>query len=175
MRITIQQYEIVIALFMSAILPINWLIDGQLRTSISDYAYSTNYPWLLPLQLGIAGAMLVVNYTNNNKHWYNLILGLSLWGVAATPYKEHYLLHYSFASVFIITSILAIWLSSNVYFRTFKTVIALIASLGILIWVFFKPYTLAVAETLAIVPFACHFIVKSYSTHLRYIIKNFFK
>lgn len=154
-------YEMVIALFLSSILFINWALDGVLRTSISDYAYSTKYPYLLVCQLTIGSTMLINNWLLNSKHWYNLVLGISLFMVGITPHLDYPKTHYTFAIIFLAGSILAIWLSSNTHFRVFKTFISFIATIGVVIGVVFKPYSIAITEVFAIIPFCSFFIIKN--------------
>lgn len=108
----VQKFEIGVALLLMFTPFILRLFDGYYRTSISDYAYS-DYNFIFVGLLSKAGMLFIFNYVLNEKHWYNLILGISIIGVGFTPYLEYPIPHYIFASVFYIGSICAISLSSN--------------------------------------------------------------
>jgi len=77
---------------------------GEVRSSISNYAYSSmNH--LFAALLTIAGTMFIFNGTAYNSRWYNIALGLSLIGVALTPHYDFPILHYIFAAIFFLGSI----------------------------------------------------------------------
>ena len=160
MRKSVRILEIslaVLLLFMPLILR---LIDGTWRSSISDYAYS-NYSYVYVFLLTLAGTTFIYNGVGYKRHWYNIILGTALFGIALTPYKEYSNIHYASASVFFLGSIVAISLSSSVLFKTFKYIVSAIIATALLLHLAFNLFSLLTSEYMGIVPIATHFIVKS--------------
>lgn len=159
MRININQFERGLAIFLLFIPLILILATGEIRPSISNYAYSLQSNLFVAL-LSIASAMFLYNYASNNKHWYNIIIGLSLLFVALTPHLDYPILHYISAGLFFGTSIISIGLSSSIYMRKLKWYIALISIIGLSL-VPFKIYSLFIGEWIAMFPISFHFFVKS--------------
>lgn len=159
MRINTQQFERALSVFLVFISPILILTTGEIRPSISAYAYSTQHNLFVAL-LTIASVMFLYNYASNNKHWYNIILGISLLGVALTPFNENGIPHFTFAGIFFGTSIISIGLSSSIYLRKYKWYIALFSTIGLGL-VPLKLYSLHVGEVLGMLPISFHFYIKS--------------
>lgn len=136
------------------------MMDGYYRTSISDYAYS-EYSFVFVGLLAKAGMLFIFNYVLNEKHWYNLILGISIIGVAFTPYLDYPLPHYIFAGVFYVGSVLAISLSSNQFLSTWKYLISAIISIALILHFAFVVFSLLTAEWIGLIPISIHFIIKS--------------
>lgn len=158
-RINTQQFERALSIFLVFISPILIATTGEFRSSISNYAYSSQSNLFVSL-LTIASTMFLYNYTSNNKHWYNIILGLSLLGVALTPHLEYPIWHYNFAGIFFITSIISIGLSSSIYLRKYKWYVSLFSAIGLGL-VYFGVYVMHIGEELAILPISFHFYIKS--------------
>ena len=156
----IKRLEVSLACLLPLIVLVMRLLDGYFRTSISNYAYS-EYSYVYVFMLTLGGSMFLYNGTANQKHWYNIVLGISLFGVALTPHKDFMLLHYFFAGTFFLGSILAIGLSTSLWLRDWKYLVAGIAFLGLLFHFAFGYFSLLVAESIGLVPFSFHFIVKS--------------
>lgn len=135
-------------------------IDGFWRDSISNYAYS-NKNYVFVLLLTLAGSLFIYNGIGYKRHWYNIVLGASLLGVALTPHLDVPLLHYAFASIFFIGSIISIGLSSNKWLRNFKYLVSAIIILGLMLHFVFNLFSLLFAEWIGIIPISFHFIIKS--------------
>lgn len=147
----------VLLLFVPLILII---LNREIRTSISDYAYS-KYNYVFVMLLTVAGMMFIFNGSSYKEKWYNIILGLSLIGVAITPHKDFSILHYIFASIFFIGSVFTmVWYSSQKQ-RWFKIIAGNIVLSALLIHFIFKSYTLFYAEWIGILPITIHFIGES--------------
>lgn len=159
----IKRLEISIAFLMIFIPLILKLIENKpFRSSISDYAYSDYSYWFVFL-LTLAGSLFLFNGIGYKRHWYNSVLGGSLFGVVLFPHLDYSLLHYFFAIIFFIGSILSIGLSSNIAFRNFKFLISGIILMGLLLHFIFNLFSLLFAEWIGIIPISIHFIIKSYS------------
>lgn len=156
----IKRLEITLALLLVFIPLILKFIDGNWRPSISNYAYSSASDVFVML-LTLSGALFVYNSVWNKRHWYNLILGFSLIGVAVTPHLDFPVSHYLFASIFFIGSIVSIGLSTNKWLRNFKYLVSGIILLGLIFHFAFNLFSLLFAEWIGIVPISFHFIVKS--------------
>ncbi|GEJ41271.1 DUF7103 family protein [Flavobacterium psychrophilum] len=173
----IKRLEVTLAVFLAFIALINRLIEGVWLPSISAYVDSKVVVGLLGFELGIAGTLFIYNGIGYKRHWYNVILGLSLWGVAIFHYETYSKIHNACAGTFFLGSIIAIGLSSDILFRGYKYLIAGIAFLAILlniVWVllFHKMlYSILIMETIGIIPFTNFFIVKNYTHKIKYIIK----
>lgn len=132
------------------------------RDSISNYAYST-VSHVFVLLLTLSGSLFLYNGIFFKRHWYNSLLGISLFGVALTPHLEFKILHYLFATIFFLGSIISIGLSSNIAFRGFKFLISGIVLFALSLHFAFNLFSLLIAEWIGIVPISTHFIVKSYN------------
>jgi hypothetical protein len=136
------------------------ICTGVWLSSISAYAYSScDYVYVFLLTL--AGTLFIYNGIGYKRHWYNVILGISLCGVALTPYLDYKTLHYLFAGTFFLGSVLAIGLSSNVAFRGFKYLVSAIVLIGLIMHFALGSFSLLVAEWIGIIPISIHFIIKS--------------
>lgn len=147
----------ILLLFMPLIL--RW-VDGTWRDSISDYAYS-NYSYVYVFLLTLAGTTFIYNGVGYQRHWYNIILGFSLFGIALTPYREYSNIHYISASIFFLGSIVAIALSSSVLFKTFKYIVSAVTAIALVLHLQFNLFSLLAAESIGILPIITHFIIKS--------------
>lgn len=133
------------------------LVTGEVRNSISDYAYS-EYNYLFASLLTIAGMMFIFNGTAYCTKWYNVILGVALIGVSLTPHKEFSILHYSFAGIFFIGSVITMIVFSSRKQRKWKILTGLII-VGVLIGAYAtNQYSLLVAEWIGMLPICLHFI-----------------
>ncbi len=136
------------------------LVSGELRPSISNYQYSTAMQHFTYL-LGVASIMFVVNGSIWNKHWYNIVLGVSLTGVIFTPHLEFPTLHNVFAGLFFIGSIFVMIYFSSSKQRIYKVAAGLFITIGLLGHFIANWYTLFFAEWIGILPITVHFIGES--------------
>lgn len=158
----IKRLETSVALILMFVPLILKVIEGNsFRSSISNYAYS-EFDYIFAFLLTLAGSLFLWNGIGYKRHWYNGILGLSLFGIVLTPHLDYQILHYFFAGLFFIGSILSIGLSSNIAFRGFKYVISLIVILALTLHFVFDLFSLLFAEWIGIIPIATHFIIKSF-------------
>lgn len=158
----IRKLETSVALILMFTPLILKLIEGfNFRSSISNYAYS-EFDYIFAFLLTLAGSLFLWNGIGYKRHWYNGILGISLFGVVLTPHLDYPVLHYFFASLFFIGSILSIGLSSNIAFRGFKYLISLMVVLALTLHFAFNLFSLLFAEWIGIIPIATHFIIKSF-------------
>lgn len=155
-----QILEFSLAIILNFVPLILFWIDGTWRSSISDYAYS-EYSYVFVFLITLSGSLFVFNGFGLQRHWYNIILGLGLFGVCLTPCRDNPTIHYVFASVFFVGSVLAIQLSSDRRYRLQKNIISVPIGLALVAHFLFGWYSLLVAEWISIVPIAVHFILKS--------------
>lgn len=156
----IKALEISLAILLNFVPLILFWSDGSWRNSISDYAYS-RFSYVFCLLLTLAGATFLFNGFFFKRHWYNIILGSALFGVVLTPHNDFNTLHYVFAAIFFLGSVLAIQFSSDKRFRATKTAFSAVISVGLLAHFMLGWYSLLVAEWIAILPISLHFILKS--------------
>lgn len=156
----IKRLEVTLAILLMFTPLILRLVEGFFRISISNYAYSS-YNYVFVLLLTLAGSLFLYNGIGYRRHWYNSLLGISLFGVVLTPHLDYTIIHYFFASSFFLGSVLAIGLSSNVAFKGFKFFVSSIVVLGLILHFAFNTFSLLVAEWIGIIPISIHFIIKS--------------
>lgn len=130
-------------------------ITGEIRPSISDYAYS-NYKGLFVMLLTIAG-MLYLNNSITAKQYHNGFLGLSLLGVALTPHLHYPILHYGFAVFFFLGSVFVMIYFSSAEQRLYK-IIAGAVIVYALVSIYTHGLSILIAEWIGIVPISIHFI-----------------
>lgn len=153
--------ELSIAIILNFVPLILHLVDGgSWRISISDYAYSA-YAYVFVFFITLSGSLFLFNGVGFNRHWYNIILGVALLGVSLTPCRDYPIIHYVFASIFFLGSVLAIQLSSDKRFRVQKSIITIPIVVALSLHFFFGWYSLLVAEWISVVPISVHFILKS--------------
>ena len=100
MQKRLTKLEIILSTLLLFIPLILILATGEIRPSISNYAYS-NLNYLFATLLTLAGTMFIFNGSAYNSRWYNIVLGCSLIGVVLTPHLHLPILHYVFASIFL--------------------------------------------------------------------------
>ena len=136
------------------------LITNQIRSSISDYAYSNESEWFVFL-LTIASSLFVTNGSLFNKHWYNIILGISLAGVALTPHLDLPIIHTILAAIFFLGSIYVMIHFSSPEQRIYKIITGALIALAMLGHFLLNFYSLFWAEWIGIIPISLHFIGES--------------
>lgn len=155
----IKKLEQVLSVLLVLIVPILWLVTGELRSSISDYAYSDADNLFVGL-LWLSGAMFCYNamYT---KKFYNWILGGSLIGVSLTDHLDHTIPHYSFAGLFFLGSMFVIVYFSSKKQRLYKVITVGLMFLALVGHFIFDWYSLLIAEWICILPLSIHFLGES--------------
>lgn len=152
--------EVILSVLLVFIPLILILFTNEVRSSISNYAYSSA-EHLFAMLLSIASAMFIVNGTAYNKKWYNIVLGCSLIGVIMTPHLDHPLLHYSFAGLFFVGSVFVMIYFSSAQQRAIKITAGTIIILAMLGHFITNFYSLLVAEWIGLLPISIHFIGES--------------
>jgi len=137
------------------------LISGEIRPSISNYAYSkTNH--LFVFLLTIAATMLVYNGAAFNKHWYNIILGCLLAVVVLTPHLHYPIIHFIAAGLFFLFSVFVMIFYSSKTQRIYKVCAGVFIVTALFLHFFFNLYSLFIAEWIGIAPIALHYIGESF-------------
>lgn len=158
--------ELTLAVILNFVPLILFWVDGTWRTSLSDYAYSP-YAYVFVFLITLGGAMFMFNGFGFQRHWYNIILGVALFGIVLTPHRDFSTMHYVFAGVFFVGSILAIQFSSDKRFRLQKNLISLPIAFSLVMHFAFGWVSLLIAEWIGIVPISIHFILKSINQESR--------
>lgn len=136
------------------------ITTGEVRSSISNYAYSSmNH--LFATLLTIAGTMFIFNGTAYNSRWYNIALGLSLIGVALTPHYDFPIIHYLFAAIFFLGSIFVMIGYTSKEQLKLKIQFASIIILALLLHFAFNWYSLFWAEWIGMLPICVHYLGES--------------
>lgn len=160
MQKRLTKLEIILSTLLFFIPLILIVCTGEIRTSISNYAYS-NLSYLFATLLSIAATMFIFNGTAYNSRWYNIILGCSLIGVALTPHQNLPVLHYFFASLFFLGSVFCMIFFSSKSQRNLKLIAGAIIIIGLIGHFWFKWYSLFWAEWIGILPICIHYIGES--------------
>lgn len=149
--------QIILSIFLLIMPLVLIVVNQEVRESISNYAYSKNNWWFF-VSLTIAGTMFLFNGTADNSRWYNIISGCSLIGVALTPHLDFPVLHYLFAGVFFMGSVVAMILFSSEEQRPIKILAGSIIITALIGVYTTHLYSLFVAEWIGILPICIHYI-----------------
>lgn len=160
MQKRLTKLEIILSTLLLFIPLILILATGEIRPSISNYAYS-NLNYLFATLLTIAGTMFIFNGTAYNTRWYNIALGLSLIGIALTPHYDFPILHYTFAAIFFLGSMAVMVLFSSKEQLRLKIYFSAIVFLALLGHFIFKTYSLFWAEWIGMLPITIHYLGES--------------
>lgn len=156
----LKKLEVILAVFLLFIPLMLIVVNGEVRNSISDYAYSKNNLVFGSL-LAISSALFVYNGTMNREKWYNIVLGVSLLGTAVTPHLDYPVWHYSFAALFFLGSVTTMIVFSSAAQRELKIVLGTLIVLALLGYYITEMYSLLIAEWIGILPISIHFIGES--------------
>lgn len=150
------------------ILPILYLVSGELRDSISDYVYSSAH-LTFAILLTFAGAVFIYNGVQDdetvigkyhaNSKWYNIVTGLALIGVVATPHLHYPIAHYTCAAIFFGTGYINMILFSNQEDRLIK-IIATGVAVALCVIYYFGYISLAILEQLILLPIALNLLLE---------------
>ena len=132
------------------------LFSWEIRESISDYAYSHSSNLLAGLLFSSA-LMYMYDGVIKDK-WYNLVLGISLIGIALTPHKDYPVLHYTSAALFYIGNLVVMIVFSSTKQRVYKITAGIFTLFGLSGYFVFNIYSLLVAEWIGLIPSCLHFI-----------------
>ena len=141
-----------------------WIIDGQVRTSISNYAYMEDNEWFFAL-MSIAGAVFIMDGSIWNKRWYNIVLGCALIGIAVTPHKDSMLIsviHYIFAAIFFLGGVASMIVYSSEKQRPFKIMLAIFVAVAMSLNFLIPNNGLFWAEWIGMIPITFHFLGEVY-------------
>lgn len=136
------------------------LLDGDVRPSISNYAYSGKREWYVFL-ITLAASMFIYNGTAWRKKWYNIILGCTLAGVVLTPHLDLPITHKIFTILFFAGSVFVMIFFSSKKQRIYKITAGIIITSGITGHYIFEWYSVFWAEWIGILPICVHFIGES--------------
>ena len=155
----LERFLAIICIFIPLILLI--FDDWTLRGSISEYADMSNNQVYVFL-LSIAAMMFVVNGTINNKKWYNIVLGISLMGVALFHWEDFKWTHIIFAGIFFLGSAIVIsyYTSKKQYWIACTIAIVIVLSLLAHFWLHW--ISLFTAEWIALGIIGIQYLLESY-------------
>lgn len=156
----ITKLEVILAVFLLFIPLVLIAVNGEIRESISDYAYA-NHNYFFVLLLAVAGCLFLYNGTIYGKKWYNIALGLSLFAVAVTPHQDYPVLHYLSAGIFFFGSMATMIIFSSAAQRELKIVLGTLIVIALSGHYFFNLYSLLYAEWIGLLPISIHFIGES--------------
>lgn len=136
------------------------LFTGEVRPSISNYAYSS-ISELFVMLLTISGILFFDDGYTIRSRYFNMILGGSLMGVALTPHCDWPVLHYSFASLFFLGSQFNMIYYSSRKQRKYKILASIFIMFGLSGHFIFNLFSLFWAEWIGILPITLHYIGES--------------
>ena len=160
LRNRLMNLEILLSILLIFTPAILIFLDGSIRISISNYAYSSKSEWFVFL-ITLAASMFIYNGTAWRTKWYNIFLGISLAGVVLTPHLEFEIIHLIFAIVFFAGSVFVMIYFSSKKQRLAKIICGVFILLGIAGHFVFKWYSLFWAEWIGMLPISVHFIGES--------------
>lgn len=136
------------------------IVNQEVRTSISDYAYSHYSYWFFSL-ISLSGFLFVVNGWLDEARRYNIILGLALIGVALTPHKDFPITHYICAGTFFLGSVYVMIAFSSAKQRFYKIIAGAIIIVVLLFSLITKSISLFVAEWIGMLPISIHYVLEA--------------
>lgn len=136
------------------------IATGEVRPSISNYAYS-DFPSFFVVLLTIAGTLFFDDGYIERKRFFNMVLGGALIGVALTPHFDFPVLHYSFAGLFFLGSEFNMIYFSSKKQRKYKILASIFIMFGLSGHFFFNWYSLLYAEWIGMLPISLHYIGES--------------
>ncbi len=157
-----------------------WADGGNIRDSISNYVYMSNGHVFGSL-ITMAAMLFIVNgavYINAatiketkwHGRWYNIVLGLALFGVVLLPHEQYPVPHYISAAVFFVGSAVVIAVFNDQQHRKISRFIAFLTILSLAIYLINKYWfiipgtgwmSLFWAEWISMVVIAIHYILES--------------
>jgi cytochrome c oxidase subunit IV len=153
-----------------------WLADDgpNLRDSISNYVYMRHSYWYGSL-LALAGAMFIFNGAihlqpqHATQHTikkvgkgYNIILGISLFGVIYFPHLDYPIWHYTFAILFFLGSAIITAFVSNEKREWTRYVLAVAVVLPVVLALdFIGLFSLFWGEAISLFFIATHYLLES--------------
>lgn len=136
------------------------IVNKEVRPSISDYAYSS-HNYLFFSLISISGFLFIVNGWLDPFRRYNIILGLSLIGVALTPHKDYPIIHYLCAGSFFLGSVYVIIYFSSSNQRFYKIISSSIIVFSLICALLIKNISILVAEWIGMIPISLHYILEA--------------
>lgn len=124
-------------------------LNGEIRPSISDYAYS-EYNYVFVSALSIAGAMFMYKGSAEKKV-LSIIVGIALIAVANKPHLQHPIAHYTSAVIFFLGSSIMFIVEGKREHAKVKIALSLLIALAVLFSAF-GMYSLLLGESIAIIP-----------------------
>ncbi|HLI94064.1 MAG TPA: hypothetical protein VKU83_10655 [Puia sp.] len=141
------------------------------RNSISQYVYISD-SYIYGMLLCVAAMMFIFNgavYFQNEERlglkkagkWYNVVLGLSLFGVILFPPHTFEVVHYLFGGLFFIGNALVTGFFHNKKDRVISITLAVLTLLGFVFCYIVPWISLLAAEWISLAVISLHFIMQS--------------
>lgn len=135
-----------------------YLLNGDLLSSISAYVNYT--PVAFTFMLTLAACLFIYDGLTTEERWYNIYIGASLFGVITLNHLDYPILHYTFAVVFFIGSLVNMVAFSSTSERLLKFLTAIAVLFGMSGCFIFNWYSIYWAEWIGMVPISAHFILE---------------
>lgn len=136
------------------------IATGEVRPSISNYAYSSQANLFVAL-LSLAGFVFIIDAWMNGK-WWNFLIGGALIGVALTPHLDYGVAHYSCASAFFLGSVCTMIAYSSAKQRFYKIIAGVVIVSTLAIALITNSISLLYAEWIGMLPISVHLIGEAY-------------
>ena len=144
----------------------------RFRGSISDYVYMEN-SYVFGMLLTIAAMLFIVNgavyfkkqeelFLGKSGKWYNILLGLFLFGVILFPHEESPVPHYTFAILFFAGNAVVAGFFHDRKHRFISVVLAVMTVAAFLVTIFWPEYlSLFWSEWISLVVIGVHLILQA--------------
>jgi len=136
------------------------IVNQEVRQSISNYAYSQYNYWFYCL-ISLSGFLFVVNGWLDASRRYNIILGVSLIGVALTPHKNFPITHYLCAATFFLGSVYVMITFSSAKQRFYKIIAGIVIVTALCFSLVTKSISLFIAEWIGMLPISIHYVLEA--------------
>lgn len=134
------------------------LFTSKELDSISAYVYEA--PLLFSFLLTLAGSMFFDEGYTDRRRYFNMVLGLSLFGVLFTPHLDYPILHYTFATIYFLGSGIDIWYFTKSEHKPYTFIGFALIILALIGHFIFGFYSLLYAEWIGMLPASANKILE---------------
>lgn len=172
----------VVLIFIPLLL--RWAENGNsFRSSISNYVYMNKNIHIFGLLLTLAATLFIFNgvlyiqqngdldFPKRQARWYNIVLGAALFGVLLFPHLESPVMHYIFAGIFFLGSVVFIAIFHNKKYRKLSIFIATLPLISLGLYFYDKTIiSLLWAEWIALGAIGVHYILESLEMNVEEVV-----
>jgi hypothetical protein len=152
------KFVVFTGVFLLLIPAILYLCVGEVQKSISSYVYTC--PLVFSSLLSIGAWTYFSKGFMSTKGRFDMVIGLSLFGVVFTPCDDYFVAHYIFATFFFLGNVFNMIYFSTVEHRKYMIMLGSIVRIGLAGHFIFNWYNLFYAEWIGLLPMTVVFVLE---------------